>query len=74
MEAAKALGIRVDVCLSPLRIPVAKHAFLLMLALAKQLISAHTAVDRGENPRKIEPFKSRGADHAHGQRLRTPRT
>jgi phosphoglycerate dehydrogenase-like enzyme len=56
--AAQALGIRVDVCLNPLRIPVAEHAFLLMLALAKQLIPAHTAVDRGENPRKIEPFKT----------------
>ena len=56
MEAAKALGIRVDVCLNPLRIPVAEHAFLLMLALAKQLIPAHRAVDCGENPRQIAPF------------------
>jgi phosphoglycerate dehydrogenase-like enzyme len=58
MEAAKELGIRVDVCLNPLRIPVAEHTLLLMLALSKQLIPAHTAVDRGENPRMIEPFKT----------------
>jgi len=57
-EASKQLGIRVDVCLNPLRIPVAEHAFLLMLALAKQVIPAHAAVDRGVNPRKIEPFKT----------------
>lgn len=58
MEAAKELGIRVDICLNPLRIPVAEHTFLLMLALAKQLIPAHTAVNRGENPLAIAPFKT----------------
>jgi phosphoglycerate dehydrogenase-like enzyme len=58
VEAATALEIRVDVCLNPLRIPVAEHAFLLMLALAKQLIPAHAAVSRGENPRQIAPFKT----------------
>jgi glyoxylate reductase len=58
MEAAKQIGIRVDVCLNPLRIPVAEHTLLLMLALSKQLIPAHTAVIRGENPRAIQPFKT----------------
>jgi phosphoglycerate dehydrogenase-like enzyme len=57
-EAAAELGIRVDVCLNPLRIPVAEHTLLLMLALSKQLIPAHTAVCRGENPRGIQPFKT----------------
>jgi phosphoglycerate dehydrogenase-like enzyme len=58
MDAARRLGIRVEICLNPLRIPVAEHTLLLMLALAKQLIPAHRAVDRGENPRGIAPFRT----------------
>jgi phosphoglycerate dehydrogenase-like enzyme len=57
-EAADQLGIRVDVCLNPLRIPVAEHALLLMLALSRQLIAVHGAVGRGENPLGIEPFRT----------------
>jgi glyoxylate reductase len=71
MEAAKQLGIRVDVCLNPLRIPVAEHTFLLMLALSKQLIQVHTAVSRGENPRGIVPFKTAERQYAYNWLDRT---
>ena len=58
MEAAEERGIRVDVTLNPLRVPVAEHAILLMLVLSKELIPAHMAVMRGENPQGIEPFET----------------
>jgi phosphoglycerate dehydrogenase-like enzyme len=63
--AATALGVRVHVCLNPLRIPVAEHTLLLMLALSKQLVPAHTAVARGENPLGIAPFTTAERKYAY---------
>jgi phosphoglycerate dehydrogenase-like enzyme len=58
MEAARERGIRVDVTLNPLRVPVAEHAIMLMLALSKELIPAHVRVMKGENPLDMKPFKT----------------
>jgi phosphoglycerate dehydrogenase-like enzyme len=65
VEAAAALGIRVHLCLNPLRIPVAEHTLLLMLALSKQLVRAHTAVALGENPLGTEPFTTAERRYAY---------
>lgn len=58
LETASERGIPVGVMPLEHGVWVAEHAVMLMLALTKRLLPAHEGVKAGENPQKIEPFRT----------------
>jgi phosphoglycerate dehydrogenase-like enzyme len=58
LDAASVRGIRVGVMPLEHGIWVAEHAVMLMLALTKRLIPAHQGVIAGDNPQKIDSFRT----------------